>query len=967
MVRLLNTGAYRVALVVAPAGSGKSRLLSHLAARFPGSVAWCGVPDTVPRSEDALVGWIWESLGPALEGESRSRPRRVGELVGLASGPGAEMLVVLDDIHLVDGLASEAALSELVLRCPPRLRLVMASRANLNLDLSRLRVSGQLVEIGQDDLRFRTWEVEELFRDVYGEPLLPEDVAALAQRTAGWAAYLQLFFLATARKPLAERRRVLNTLSARNRLVSEYLGRHALAELSPELQEFLVGTSPLRRPTASTCDELLGRDAGSQSKLAELERRQLFTERIDDDSYRYHSVLLSYLDSKLVETAGVGGAREAHRLAGTILEREGWLEDALAAFTKAEDWEGVARLAGIHGSPPGVIADAWVEALPPAIVESDPLLLIVRSHRALARGAIAEALQALRDAESVASSQLVAERCRAERDMLAPWVDPERRPTDDWLGVIRQATRSQPRDAQQRASRMGGSQWRVAEGLSALIAGDMLGAARALRVVAHHEEAGPVVAAAAALAAAAAAYLASRPPTGAEIGRIREELDATGVPWLDRIARAALQGASPASATSLDALAEACERDGDRWGSALVGVIAGIRALLAASPDSAWALERAARTFGELGAGSLEATCAAYASMGALAGGAPELAQRLASQARTLSSLHEVPGAAGVAALARWKLSGDERELSRARDCLVPLGTWEWHAALAGAPESPADRDAPAHGHAAPGPGHATGSNGAGAASGNGRANGTAVGPPLEASAALSCLGSYRLSFSGVRVEEEGAKPMERALLHLLSMRPGESLHREDLIEALWPEADPDAGLHRLQVAVSSIRRLLAAAGADSQQVLTRDRESYRLSLPDDADVDVWRIERAAHAAALARTTGDAAAEETALVDMMSAYGGPLLADDGPADWLVERRRGLQALFVEAATRRSLLRLKLGDLETAAAVARAGLAVDRYRDELWKLLIETAERAGNHAEAEQARRSYEGVLAELGV
>ena len=155
---------------------------------------------------------------------------------------------MVDDVHLLEGSDAELALADLIRRLPARMRLLMASRVDLGLDLSRLRVSGQLVEIGPDDLRFRAWEVEELFRDVYREPLIPEDVATLARRTAGWAAYLQLFHLATARKPLAEKRQVLASLANRARLVQEYLTRHVLAELSPDLQDFLIRTSVLRRP-----------------------------------------------------------------------------------------------------------------------------------------------------------------------------------------------------------------------------------------------------------------------------------------------------------------------------------------------------------------------------------------------------------------------------------------------------------------------------------------------------------------------------------------------------------------------------------------------------------------------------------------------------------------------------------------------------------------------------------------------
>ena len=83
------------------------------------------------------------------------------------------MLVLVDDVHLLEGSDAELALADLVRRLPARMRLLMASRVDLALDLSRLRVSGQLVEIGPDDLRFRAWEVEELFRDVYREPLHP--------------------------------------------------------------------------------------------------------------------------------------------------------------------------------------------------------------------------------------------------------------------------------------------------------------------------------------------------------------------------------------------------------------------------------------------------------------------------------------------------------------------------------------------------------------------------------------------------------------------------------------------------------------------------------------------------------------------------------------------------------------------------------------------------------------------------
>ena len=113
-----------------------------------------------------------------------SRPSAL--ITGASRGIGAAAARLLSDTHDVWlGGRDEAALAALVSRLPPSWRLIAASRMNLAVDLSRLRVSGEVVDIGPDELRFRTWEVEELFRDVYQEPLLPEDVAALTRRTAG--------------------------------------------------------------------------------------------------------------------------------------------------------------------------------------------------------------------------------------------------------------------------------------------------------------------------------------------------------------------------------------------------------------------------------------------------------------------------------------------------------------------------------------------------------------------------------------------------------------------------------------------------------------------------------------------------------------------------------------------------------------------------------------------------------------
>ncbi len=961
--RLLDPTAYVVGRVVAPAGSGKSRLLAHVARAYQGPVAWCGSPDPVPRTEQMLAEWLWDGLAPTLGVEGHAPPGTPGILEALG-GSGPATLVVLDDAHLLEGSDAELALDDLIRRLPARMRLLIASRVNLALDLSRLRVSGQLLEIGPDDLRFRTWEVEELFRDIYREPLIPEDVAALARRTAGWAAYLQLFHLATVRKPVAERRRVLASLNNRSRLVQEYLTRHVLAGLSAQLQDFLIRTSVLRRPSAALCDELLGWEGGSRELLAELERRQLFTDRVDDDSYRYHTVLLSYLEARLVETVGAAAARQEHQRAADLLEREGLTEDATAAFAKAEDWEGVARTLGHPAGSAVGVGGAWLEALPPTVVETDALLLMARARRSLASGALTDAIATMRAAEAVAASTVVAERCRQERDRIAAWLSPDRPVGRDWPALLRAATQRQPREAQRAATMLPGASGRFTEGAAAFLAGDMLTASRILRGVSAHPDAAAAMAAGARVMGCLAGLMCGRLPADEELDRIRDEVDEAAIPWLDRMARVALAAADPDATDVLDNVSDACRREGDRWGEALVALMSGTGCLQRRELGVTY-FERAARIFGEIGAGVLETIATSYLAVSADAAGELELATKSAHQARTLAALLEVPGSAGLAALALGRVFGDDRELTRARELLEPLGTWEWHQALGRSRSEAPEAASPGGERPATAPGGDQPGLGRRPPLGQGRGDPEARPSRVR----LRCLGGFALMMDELTVDESVAKPMERALLHLLAMRAGQQVHREALIEALWPEADPDAGLHRLQVAISSLRRLLAVepGGPLPLPLLVRQGDSYRLAVPEESDVDIWQVEAHLRRAATARQAGQADVEEEALAAALAAYGGPLLPGDGPADWVVGRRSSLQAAAVDATVRLANLRLEQGAHQAAAETARTGLSVDRYRDELWKLLIEAADRSGHHAEAGQARRAYAAVLEELGV
>src|SRR5437588_976297 len=318
---------HRVGLVVAPAGSGKSTLLAGFAASAKVPVAWYRA-----ESWDAKTSTLLSHLESAFSTVLGRIPDRWESIEAAARAvetwPGRRALLVIDDLHTLEDTPAELTLERLIDYAPPSIAFLIGSRALPGFNLSRLRVSGSLLEIGSEDLRFRSWEVERLFRDFYQEPLPPEELAELARRTEGWAAGLQLFHLATRGKPAQERRRILSAVGSRSRLTREYLTRNVLEQLPVELRRFLVSTCVLGRLSGALCDRFLDR-SGSQQALEELERRQIFTYATDDrGGYRYHVVLRSHLEQVLLEELGEVQTQASYRRAGMLLEEHGAFAEA---------------------------------------------------------------------------------------------------------------------------------------------------------------------------------------------------------------------------------------------------------------------------------------------------------------------------------------------------------------------------------------------------------------------------------------------------------------------------------------------------------------------------------------------------------------------------------------------------------------------------------------------------------------
>jgi DNA-binding SARP family transcriptional activator len=914
-------------LVVAPAGSGKTTFAAQIAAAADGPVAWYAAEQSdgdekvfLTRLEHAFALAI-----PELGGSWKSVEAAAATLEGLEQQRKPALLVV-DDFHLLQGSPAEAAFERLLEYAPAELTVLIASRTRPAFNLSRLRVSGSLLELGPDDLRFRSWEVERLFNQFYGDPLPPEELALLTRRTEGWAAGLQLFHLATRDKAPSERRRTLAALRARWKLVREYLASNVLHELDPDLREFLVRTSVLTLLSGRLCDELLGR-TGSEEVLEQLEEQQIFTVSLDDQGhYRYHEVLRAQLEATYVESAGAEEAREHYRKAGRLLEDDGALPDALRAYSRAEDRDAVARLLG-RGEELAEGGTGWIDLLPDALVRHDPWLQLARAREDRVAGRLARAIAGYEEAERGFGRAAAAELCRRERLAVAAWIEPAFVPTSDWLGVLRGATIRDPAAVRRKATRLGGPGGRLAGGLSALVAGQLSDAIDLLAGAEQDPEASPPLAAAAHVGSAVALLLCGDEVKGAvEADLAAEESERIGLSALARIGRAALALSDrPDGRAEAASAAAAAAREEDAWGAALASFLEGWGALRAGERVGD-AFDRAIDEFHALGASALEAWARAGKAL-ALARinsrNAEEEALAAESAART--SVTRAPLAAAYLALSELGVNGAAEYRALARSTAEETGLAV--------------------------PGYDPSSE-----------------PETEPSLVVRCFGGFSIATEEGTVDLGALKPRARQVLRMLAMNAGRALHREVLIEAFWPDADRDTGTRNLHVAISSIRHALepgVARGASSMVV--RDGDAYRLALPAGSRVDLIEFDAALAEARALRARGDLDAALGAYNRALDLYTGELLPEDGPADWVVHERERRRDEASESAHAVAEMHLERGDPVAAAVACERGLHADQYDDALWRLCISAYEKAGDAAAAARAKQKYDRILAGLGV
>ncbi len=414
-------------LVCAPAGYGKTVLLADWVASGRGPVAWLSLDagDNDPArfwrhavaALDRVRPGVGERLNPMLGPPApMSYDGLVAALVNeLAAQPGAdEITLVLDDYHVVSSQPVHASLEFLLEHRPPGLHLVLASRSDPPLALARLRARGQLAELRAAELRFTADEAAALLRQVMAEPgrPLPDDaVAALAARTEGWAAGLQLAALSLRGQP--DVAGFVAAFTGSHRYILDYLAGEVLERQSEQLRTFLLETSVLERLSGPLCDAVTGR-TGSQALLEEVERAGLFLVPLDEVRgwWRYHHLFADLLRARLEHDPG--RVPRLHRTAATWYEQRGLADDAIHHTLAAGETAWAARLVEEHFDTvfnlrgEEATIRSWLPALDEDLVRSRPRLLLAQAQMAAMRGDV-DTMEPLIDAAERASGNVIDE------------------------------------------------------------------------------------------------------------------------------------------------------------------------------------------------------------------------------------------------------------------------------------------------------------------------------------------------------------------------------------------------------------------------------------------------------------------------------------------------------------------------------------------------------------------------------
>jgi LuxR family maltose regulon positive regulatory protein len=391
LFKRLNQGLdNKLILISAPAGFGKTTLLSEWVASCSLPVAWLSLDegDSDPSRFIAYLVASLQTLAPNIGArvlavlQSPQLPPLEQILTALLNETTTtleDFVLILDDYHVVDSKAVDQALTFLLEHLPPQMRLVIATREDPQLPLARLRGRSQLTELRVTDLRFTSSEAAKFLNQVMSLNLSAEDIAALENRTEGWIAGLQMAALSM--QGLEDTAGFIQSFTGSHHFVLDYLIEEVLQKQPESVQNFLLLTSILERMCGPLCDAVLpGSSDTGEETLVYLDRANLFIIPLDNERrwYRYHHLFAELLRTRLAR-AYPDQITELHRRASDWHANNGFPYEAITHALIVQDWTRAAEVIERFSDELPMRGESntrlgWFESFPPQILMDRPRL-----------------------------------------------------------------------------------------------------------------------------------------------------------------------------------------------------------------------------------------------------------------------------------------------------------------------------------------------------------------------------------------------------------------------------------------------------------------------------------------------------------------------------------------------------------------------------------------------------------------
>jgi LuxR family maltose regulon positive regulatory protein len=394
-------------LVSAPAGFGKTTLVSEFAASSQQPIAWLSLDE---GDNDPVTFWnyiikaiqsVHAGLGDSTLALCQSpQPLPPGmipvSLVNDLVEDGRVLILILDDFHVIDNASIQEEVATLVEHLPESIHLLVSTRVDPPWPLPKMRVRAQLEEIRAHDLRFSTEEADQFLHELAGINLTPHEVKVLDERTEGWAAGLQLAALSL--KGRSDVLAFIESLSGVHVYIAEYLVEEVLRQQPDQIQSFLIQTSILKSLTPGLCESVTELPNGLEM-LNTLKKSNLFIINLDDQGEwnRYHHLFADLLQARFLKRYSKDEIAGFNQRASRWYLDAGMIQEAIDHALKAEDYQQVECLIEKIALPMILQAniktvEKWLLAIPHSFVNQSRGILIAFSWLNLLRGTAPQAM-----------------------------------------------------------------------------------------------------------------------------------------------------------------------------------------------------------------------------------------------------------------------------------------------------------------------------------------------------------------------------------------------------------------------------------------------------------------------------------------------------------------------------------------------------------------------------------------------